>query len=261
MTPDEIKAIENANRDGKIWSKDVVGRLLDHIDELEEKRRKEAADAITQIGENIELTELAEPLLRLNRALEKRNVAPLRLAVNLKEGRGFLRGLVELMRTDGGGCVGAIVVELSSRTRSEEEEKSPVLTRDQVRAIDLIADGLSTHETARRLGCSVHTLSSRLNAAAKITGARRGAGLVIWCYRSGVFTRAAYNGPRIRVPWGRLDVLNEAVEGLTNAEIGKRLGLTENTVKTHLHRILQDVGAVNRAHLVRRAVDLGVLKI
>ena len=35
-------------------------------------------------------------------------------------------------------------------------------------------------------------------------------------------------------------------EGITNKEIGRRLGLTEGTVKVHLHRIYRKLGIANR---------------
>ena len=41
-------------------------------------------------------------------------------------------------------------------------------------------------------------------------------------------------------------------EGITNKEIGRRLGLTEGTVKVHLHRILPEAG-YGRPNRARRA--------
>jgi two-component system nitrate/nitrite response regulator NarL len=38
-------------------------------------------------------------------------------------------------------------------------------------------------------------------------------------------------------------------EGITNKEIGRRLGLTEGTVKVHLHRIYRKLGIANRTAL------------
>ena len=38
-------------------------------------------------------------------------------------------------------------------------------------------------------------------------------------------------------------------EGITNKEIGRRLGLTEGTVKVHLHRIYQKLAIHNRTAL------------
>ena len=38
-------------------------------------------------------------------------------------------------------------------------------------------------------------------------------------------------------------------EGITNKEIGRRLGLTEGTVEVHLHRIYRKLGIANRTAL------------
>jgi len=38
-------------------------------------------------------------------------------------------------------------------------------------------------------------------------------------------------------------------DGISNKEIGRRLGLTEGTVKVHLHRIYRKLGIANRTAL------------
>jgi DNA-binding CsgD family transcriptional regulator len=47
-----------------------------------------------------------------------------------------------------------------------------------------------------------------------------------------------------------LEIAALAAEGHTNAAIGRQLHITEDAVKTHLHRAMTQLGAVNRAHLV-----------
>lgn len=47
-----------------------------------------------------------------------------------------------------------------------------------------------------------------------------------------------------------LDVFRAMARGLTNAEIAKALFLSESTVKTHVGRVLQKVGARDRVHAV-----------
>ena len=46
------------------------------------------------------------------------------------------------------------------------------------------------------------------------------------------------------------DVAREAVEGLSNREIGRRLGLAEHTVKYYLFKIFDKLGVSNRVELV-----------
>lgn len=66
-------------------------------------------------------------------------------------------------------------------------------------------------------------------------------------------TRVAYLAGRDQLTQRELDVVELVVDGLTNAEIAARLFLSEDTVKTHLRRILARLGARNRAHLVAEA--------
>jgi two-component system nitrate/nitrite response regulator NarL len=45
-------------------------------------------------------------------------------------------------------------------------------------------------------------------------------------------------------------VITFAAVGLSNKAIGHQLGLTEGTVRIHLHKIYQKMGVVNRTALV-----------
>ena len=47
------------------------------------------------------------------------------------------------------------------------------------------------------------------------------------------------------------EILAHVVEGLTNKEIGRRLGLQEVTIKAHLRSLYRRIGATNRAQAVR----------
>ena len=53
-----------------------------------------------------------------------------------------------------------------------------------------------------------------------------------------------------------LQVLRGMSQGKSNAEIGKSLFLSEDTVKTHARRLFRKLGARDRAH----AVHLGHMK-
>jgi DNA-binding NarL/FixJ family response regulator len=79
-----------------------------------------------------------------------------------------------------------------------------------------------------------------------------------------LFKHVASNGnggsrPRSRVPTGLTRREQQLVpligQGLTNKEIASRLNLSEQTVKNHIHRILQRMGAADRYAAVEIARD------
>ncbi|NBX30224.1 DNA-binding response regulator [bacterium] len=57
-----------------------------------------------------------------------------------------------------------------------------------------------------------------------------------------------------------LEVLVLMREGFTNATIGRKLSITERTVKWHVTLILEKLGAFDRASAVAKGFDLGLLK-
>jgi DNA-binding NarL/FixJ family response regulator len=53
-------------------------------------------------------------------------------------------------------------------------------------------------------------------------------------------------------------VLSLVAEGMTNAAVGAELGISGETVKTHLSRVLAKLNAKDRTHAVSRALRLGL---
>jgi DNA-binding NarL/FixJ family response regulator len=58
-----------------------------------------------------------------------------------------------------------------------------------------------------------------------------------------------------------MEVLRLMRRGLSNAEIGRLMSISERTVKGHVTFILEKLGAADRTGAVARAFDLGLLKI
>lgn len=54
-------------------------------------------------------------------------------------------------------------------------------------------------------------------------------------------------------------VLEFISQGMSNPAIGQKLFLTEDTIKTHVYRLMIKLGARNRAHAVARGFELGLL--
>lgn len=57
-----------------------------------------------------------------------------------------------------------------------------------------------------------------------------------------------------------IEVLSLVSEGLSNAEIGRRLFISSETVKTHLERLTAKLGVSGRAAAVRRGIETGAIE-
>lgn len=57
-----------------------------------------------------------------------------------------------------------------------------------------------------------------------------------------------------------LEVLECMVEGLTTQQIGARLFISDNTVKTHVRHIFEKMEVSNRAEAVGKAMQMGMIK-
>lgn len=56
-----------------------------------------------------------------------------------------------------------------------------------------------------------------------------------------------------------LEVLEEMAAGRSNKEIAARLGVSLNTVKTHVARLFDKLGAKRRTDAIHRARELGIV--
>jgi len=56
-----------------------------------------------------------------------------------------------------------------------------------------------------------------------------------------------------------LEVLKELAAGHTNKEIAQRLDVSPNTVKTHVARLYEKLGAKRRTDAVKKARELGLM--
>lgn len=52
-----------------------------------------------------------------------------------------------------------------------------------------------------------------------------------------------------------VEIVSLIAEGLTNKAIGNKLFLSENTVKSHIHRVFAKLGCVSRADCVMIAIN------
>jgi DNA-binding NarL/FixJ family response regulator len=81
--------------------------------------------------------------------------------------------------------------------------------------------------------------------------------------RAGIGGQHGHGFPVLRAPEERLterekQVLSLIVQGMTNREIGARLGIAAGTAKVHVERILSKLGVVDRTQAAVRAAALGL---
>jgi len=76
-----------------------------------------------------------------------------------------------------------------------------------------------------------------------------------------VAARLAEHTPRIGLTAREVEVLRLVADGLSNAQIGERIGRTEGTVKVHLKNILQKLDAHDRTEAVTTALRRGFIRL
>ncbi|WP_433253177.1 response regulator [Streptosporangium sp. CA-135522] len=154
--------------------------------------------------------------------------------------------LMDLRMPNGDG-VSAISRILAARPESRVIVLTTYETdQDIVRAVEAGAAGYLLKDT------------SRADLLAAIVSAARGETVL----SPSVATRLV---TRMRAPVSEslspreAEVLSLVARGLTNAEIGKALFISETTVKTHLLRVFGKLGVSDRTAAVTTALDRGLL--
>jgi DNA-binding NarL/FixJ family response regulator len=66
-------------------------------------------------------------------------------------------------------------------------------------------------------------------------------------------------GRRVLLTERELQVLRAMADGKSNAEIGRELYVSEDTVKTHARRLFRKLGARDRAHAVASGFRAGLV--
>lgn len=77
--------------------------------------------------------------------------------------------------------------------------------------------------------------------------------------REGPFVLDASRVAGLGITPRELEVLGLIAQGLGNREIGERIFVSENTVKTHASRLFDKLDAKNRVQAVRRGKELGLI--
>ena len=76
---------------------------------------------------------------------------------------------------------------------------------------------------------------------------------------TGPFQRNDARAQQLGITPRELDILEAIAAGLSNREIGERLFVSENTVKTHTARLFDKLSARRRTQAVQRAKEEGLI--
>lgn len=132
--------------------------------------------------------------------------------------------------------------------------RGPVLSRRQIHMLAGAARGQTNQEIAAALGVKRATVSSTLLRAGRILGTGSRAGMVHRAYACGVLSGLApETRPPVHLSRAQTAVLGGLADGSSAREIADALGVSENTVKTHLRKLFAALGAASRSHAVALA--------
>lgn len=116
-----------------------------------------------------------------------------------------------------------------------------------------MARGHSNKEIGKKLDLSDLTVKTHVRRIFSKAKVHDRAGFISWGYRKGLLQGLKtypMTGTGVPLTNRERQITELVILGLTNAEIGRRVFLSEDTVKTHLRKTFKKVGAVSRAHLV-----------
>jgi len=137
------------------------------------------------------------------------------------------------------------------------------LTSQERRILAGIARGRSNLQIAADLHLSVHTVKTHLRRmAARLDCPGSRAHVVATGYRTGALAHLKVE-PRIHQPLDarHLAVLAGLADGLSNADIGHRLGLAQTTVTNYTKSLFVALGADNREHAIALGYQHGHLML
>lgn len=127
----------------------------------------------------------------------------------------------------------------------------------QVRVVMLSASATSAEVTlARRLGASgyVSKTTDRQSLVAVIRTVAEGG--------TSFASQAPVPGEALNALSAReLEVLRHLGRGMSNSDLGKILGVSEHTIKSHLKAVFGKLGVADRAEAVARAYELGLVPL
>ncbi len=146
--------------------------------------------------------------------------------------------------------------EAESRSTAAD---GPALTERELDILRLLARGATNREIARSLVLSEHTVKTHVHHILEKLGAENRAQAVARAVHLGLIPPHRNAGHHGTLTERELEILRLLVRGATNREIAQALAISEHTVKTHVHHILEKLGAENRAQAAAYALQRGLI--
>ena len=133
---------------------------------------------------------------------------------------------------------------------------APTLTDRELELLRRQAAGETYRDIAPTLFMTVSGVGSMSNRMIARLGARNLAHAIHIAHQHGLLDPPS----TVKLSGALLRVMELVADGWTNAEIARRLGLSEHTVKDHVKKARRLLGARDRAHAAVLAVEARIIR-
>lgn len=156
----------------------------------------------------------------------------------------------------------ATALPLAKPGRRSEWVGRTELTRRELEVLGHLADGLTTAEIAAALFLEDDTVRTHRARMYGKTGAANGAALVALAFRRGLLRPRPKPSAALVTPLPEklAELLPLIAAGYTDEQIGRRLSLSVDGVKSRMRRLRGRLDAHTRTHVVRRAIEAGLMR-
>lgn len=131
------------------------------------------------------------------------------------------------------------------------------LTERQLQVVRLAALGLSNEQIADRLGIQPRTVKQHVNRAVELLGAQGRLDLILIALLRGLADREMLN----MLAEQQVSIARLVACGLSNLEIGRRLNLSESTIKRQLSAIFRKTNTEDRIALALWVIRCGLVSL
>lgn len=152
-----------------------------------------------------------------------------------------------------------VAAALGNASLNLAEVDAPLSLRE-MEVLELLSFGHTTDEVGIQMYISPHTVKSHCRGILTKLGVFSRAGAVRAGFERGVLTTSTLSEKgRPTFTDRHKEIFMLLSYGFTDSSIGSALGLSVETIKSHLKKIKRDTDALSRAHMVRIGFEQGIL--